>query len=141
MHPTKKKLQPSHRKDPGHLLEMIMAVIVFIAILIGIVALWEPFTEYIAHRTEHHAFLTFIGEVFSVVIGIEFFKLLCKPGKDTLLEVLMFVVARHMIIEETSPMDNLISILSILVLFVADKFFLSKHSFSEESDENDNDME
>ena len=56
---------------------------------------------------------------------IGFFKLLCKPGKETLLEVLMFVVARHMIIEETSTMENLTSIITIGLLFVIDRFLLS----------------
>ena len=74
-------------------------------------------------------FFEFIDFVFNVVIVIEFFKLLCTPGKDTLLEVLMFVVARHMIIEETSPMENLISILSIGVLFLIDLFLLGNLRF------------
>ena len=43
----------------------------------------------------------------------------------------MFVVARHMIIEETSPMENLISIITIALLFVIDFFLLSRLSHSE----------
>lgn len=115
--------------DSASFLERIMAVIVFIAIITAIISLWEPFLYFLAHRTEHGAFLEFVGTVFSVVIGIEFFKLLCKPGKDTLLEVLMFVVARHMIIEETSTLENLTSILTIGLLFLIDRFLLSNPKF------------
>lgn len=130
MNPTKKNNKLPAFKNPSHLLELIMAIIVFITIIIAIFALWEPFLHYLSHRTEHGAFLNFIGEVFGVVIGIEFFKLLCNPGKDTLLEVLMFVVARHMIIEKTSPTENLISIITILILFIADRYFLANPHFS-----------
>lgn len=115
--------------DSASFLERIMAVIVFIAIITAIISLWEPFLFFLAHRTEHGAFLEFVGTVFSVVIGIEFFKLLCKPGKDTLLEVLMFVVARHMIIEETTTLENLTSILTIGLLFVIDRFLLVNPDF------------
>ena len=124
-----KKFSPLN--NPSLFLEHIMAGIIFIAIIIAIIGLWEPFLDFVAHREENGSFLHFAGTVFSVVIGIEFFKLLCTPGKDTLLEVLMFVVARHMIIEETSPMENLISIITIALLFVIDFFLLSRLSHSE----------
>lgn len=120
----------SQLSNPSLLLEHIMAGIIFIAIIIAIFGLWEPFLNFVAHRNEAGSFLHFAGTVFSVVIGIEFFKLLCNPGKDTLLEVLMFVVARHMIIEETSPTENLISIITIALLFVIDFFLLSRQSLS-----------
>ena len=124
-----KNLNKEFISKSSRFLERIMAVIVFIAILAAILSLWEPFWEFWQHRTEHGAFFEFIDFVFNVVIVIEFFKLLCTPGKDTLLEVLMFVVARHMIIEETSPMENLISILSIGVLFLIDRFLLGNLRF------------
>lgn len=116
-------------KDPSLFLEHVMAIIVFIAIVVAIIALWEPFLHFWNHRTEPGQFLEFIGTVFGVVIGIEFFKLLCKPGKDTLLEVLMFVVARHMIIEETSTTENLVSIITIAILFLVDRFLLETPCF------------
>ena len=114
--------------DLGPILELIMAVIVFISIVCAIIALWDPFLHYLEHIHEAGAFLEFLGLIFSIVIGIEFFKLLCEPSRDTLLEVLMFVIARHMIIEETSAMENLLSILTIVILFFIDKYLLSSSS-------------
>ena len=113
-----KKINKKTIADLAFFLERIMSAIVFIAIIVAIISLWEPFLHFWEHRAQHGAFLEFLDIVFSIVIGIEFFKLLCKPGKETLLEVLMFVVARHMIIEETSTMENLTSIITIGLLFV-----------------------
>ncbi|MDO5146575.1 MAG: hypothetical protein Q4D60_06205 [Eubacteriales bacterium] len=135
MSPSKKNKIRKLLRDPSQFLEHTMAMIVFISILIATISLWEPFLHYLAHRGEHYTFLIFIGEIFNVVIGIEFLKLLCKPGKDTLLEVLMFVVARHMIIEKTSTVENLTSIVTILILFITDRYFLSNPSFACESSE------
>lgn len=111
----------------SEILEHIMAVIVFIAIVVATVSLWEPFRDFFINRHDSHAFHTFIGSVFIIVIGIEFFKLLINPNKHTLLEVLMFVIARHMIVEDTSAMENFLSIVSIAILFFIDKFLLAKH--------------
>ena len=60
-------------------LEHIMAAIVLIAIVIAIASLWEPFKEFLHTRTESGSFLEYMASVFDIVIGIEFFTLLCKP--------------------------------------------------------------
>ncbi len=105
-------------------LEQIMAAIVLIAIVIAIFSLWVPFKEFLQTRSESGTFLKYMASVFDIVIGIEFFKLLCKPRKDTMLEVLMFVIARHMIIEDTTAFENLLSIVAISILIIVDRYFL-----------------
>lgn len=110
----------------SEILEHIMALIVLIAIAVAVFSLWEPFRVLLENRFQNHAFLTFMAAVFDIVIGIEFFKLLCKPQKETMLEVLMFVIARHMIIEDTSALENLLSIVAISILIVVEQYFLKK---------------
>ena len=110
-------------------LEHVMAAIVLIAIVIAIISLWAPFKEFLHTSTESGAFLKYMASVFDIVIGIEFFKLLCKPRKDTMLEVLMFVIARHMIIEHTTAFENLLSITAISILIIVDRYFLKSKTF------------
>ena len=111
-------------------LEHIMAAIVLIAIVIAIASLWEPFKEFLHTRTESGSFLEYMASVFDIVIGIEFFKLLCKPRKDTMLEVLMFLIARHMIIEHTTAVENLLSIIAISILIIVDRYFLKSKTLN-----------
>ena len=111
-------------------LEHVMAEIVLIAIVIAIASLWEPFKEFLHTRTESGSFLEYMASVFDIVIGIEFFKLLCKPRKDTMLEVLMFVIARHMIIEHTTAVENLLSIIAISILIIVDRYFLKSKTLN-----------
>ena len=110
-------------------LEHIMAAIVLIAIVIAICSLWAPFKEFLQTRSESGAFLKYMASVFDIVIGIEFFKLLCKPRKDTMLEVLMFVIA-HMIIEHTTAFENLLSIVAISILIIVDRYFLKSKTLN-----------
>ena len=48
--------------------------------------------------------------------------MLCRHSMSTVVDVLMFAVARQMVIEHTTPMQNLITILSIGVLFLIRKY-------------------
>lgn len=104
------------------ILELAMALVVVAAIVVAGISLWEPFMAFIDNRFENTAFLTFIGYVFNILIGIEFLKMLSRPSSDTVLEVLTFMVARHMVVEQTTVLENLLSIVSIAVLFSMKKY-------------------
>lgn len=104
------------------ILELVMAVVVLSAILVAGVSLWQPFMDFVESRFEAEALLVFVGYVFNVLIGIEFLKMLSHPSSDTVLEVLIFLVARHMVIEDTNVWENLVSILSIALLFAMKKY-------------------
>lgn len=108
--------------DSCDIMELVMAFVVLVAIFVACVSLWDPFMEFIAGRFERDAFLTFVGYVFNILIGIEFLKMLSHPSSDTVLEVLTFLVARHMVIEDTTVVENLLSIISIGLLFAMKKY-------------------
>lgn len=103
-------------------LEIIINIILIVAVIIAIISLWQPFMEFINNRDSAHAFLDFLGYVMNILIGIEFFKMLCKPDVDTVLEVVMFVIVRHMIVAETSALENLLTIVGIAIIFAIKKF-------------------
>ncbi|MEH2944246.1 hypothetical protein VSQ32_15590 [Lachnospiraceae bacterium KK002] len=103
-------------------LELMMALVVLAAILIACSSLGSSFLDYWNDRSSNAAFLTFVGHVFNILIGIEFLKMLCQPSEDTVLEVLIFLVARHMILDHTTVVENLITILSIGILFAIKKY-------------------
>ena len=45
-----------------------------------------------------------------------------EGGAETVLEVLMFVVARHMIVHDTSAVENLLTIICIAIIFIIKKY-------------------
>ena len=108
--------------DSCDIMELILAGVVLIGILVACFSLWEPFLVFVENRFERGTFLVFVGHVFDILIGIEFLKLLCRPNANTIMEVLTFLVARHMIIEHTTAVENLLSIISIAVLFAMKKY-------------------
>ena len=98
----------------GEILELLMAAAVVVPEL---ARYWE-------HRTTAGAFLEYLDAVFNVVIGIEFLKMLCKPSSANIIEVLIFLIARHMIVQTTTPLEDLLSVVSIGILFFFRRFML-----------------
>ena len=59
------------------------------------------------------------------MVGAEFLKMLCKPRTENIIEALIFLIARHMIVQTTSATENLISVVSICMLFLFRRFMLA----------------
>lgn len=111
--------------EASEVMEIFMAVVVVAGIVVATVTLWPELSEYWANRMEPGAFLEFLDAVFNVVIGIEFIKMLCKPSSANIIEVLIFLISRHMIIQTTTAAQDLLSVLSIGILFLFRRFMLA----------------
>ena len=105
----------------GEILELLMAAAVVAGILVAMITLVPELARYWEHRTMTGAFMEYLDAVFNVVIGIEFLKMLCKPSSANIIEVLIFLIARHMIVQTTTPLEDL---LSICILFFFRRFML-----------------
>ena len=58
-------------------------------------------------------FSTFLSQALSLVVGVEFVKMLCQHSAQTVVEVLMFATARQMVVEHLGPAETLLGVLSI----------------------------
>lgn len=110
------------------ILELVVAVFVLIGIIMAIFSLLKDniriFEELLEDMT---SFRHYLEKIFVLVIGIEFLEMLCHPNSDNVIQVLIFLVARHMIVGETSPFEDFVSVLSIAVLIVLRKYMHSDH--------------
>ena len=120
-----------------HILELIAAIFVFISVVIALLALIPHVSELWQNRADTGAMLEFIEQVFVVVIGVEFIKMLCRPTADNVLETIIFLVARHMIVvTTTTPVDDLISTISIVLLCFVRRY-LKEHRLKDKMREED----
>ena len=106
-------------------LELIIALVAVIGVVIAAVNLFPELLVYWQNRMDTEAFLIFLDAVFDVVIGLEFIKMLCKPSSQNIMEVLIFLIARHMIVQKTSALEDLLSVVSIGILFFFRRFMLA----------------
>ncbi|MDD6157010.1 MAG: hypothetical protein PUB52_08345 [Lachnospiraceae bacterium] len=103
-------------------LELLIALCVGVALLVSVVLSVPNLIEVLSAQGSTDMFLVFLEQVFNLVVGIEFMKLLCKPSTDNVIEIVIFLVARHMIITTDSATDIFLSVLSIVILCVIRKF-------------------
>ena len=106
-------------KKVAHLLELLMALYVLVAIVVQMVNVTKELYAF-ATASSSESFLEMLAGILVVVVGIEFFALLCKPSVERVLEVILFVLARHMIVHETSAIEDLIVVVSIAIVVLVD---------------------
>lgn len=104
------------------IIETVVALVVLLAILVAGVRVLFEVKDLVLAPDVDEAFTTFLRSAFNVVIGIEFVKMLAKHSPGSAIEVLLFAIARQMVVEHTSPVENLVSILAILLIFVIRKY-------------------
>ena len=104
------------------LLEILLSGLVLIGLLFSAVPLirWMPGLLIDGNEVEIR---TFLERSLDIVIGIEFIKMLAKHSPGSSLEVLLYAIARHMVVGHESALDNLISVGAIALIFVVRKFF------------------
>ena len=59
---------------------------------------------------------------FNLIIGVELIRMMYYHTPDTVFEVLLFAIARGMVAEHTTPLENLLSIVAIAILFLVRKY-------------------
>ena len=103
------------------LLEILLSGLVLIGLLLSIVPLlkWMPGLLVDGNEVEIR---TFLERALDIVIGIEFIKMLAKHSPGSALEVLLYAIARHMIVGHESAVENFISVASIALIFFVRKF-------------------
>ena len=83
--------------------ELFISAIIMIAVIGGTIYLVKDVVQLMMNYPTSRDIYKFVGVAFNLVICIEFVKMLCKHTPDTLVEVMMFAIARQMIVEHTSP--------------------------------------
>ena len=104
------------------LLEILLSGLVLIGLRLSIVPLlqWMPGLLVDGNEVEIR---TFLERALDIVIGIEFIKMLAKHSPGSSLEVLLYAIARHMVIGHESAFENLLSVGAIALIFIVRKFF------------------
>ena len=104
------------------LLEIVLSGLVLIGLLLSIVPLlkWMPGLLFDGNDAEIR---TFLERSLDIVIGIEFIKMLAKHSPGSSLEVLLYAIARHLVVGHDSAFENLLSVGAIALIFIVRKFF------------------
>ena len=124
-HPVESHWRTSLRNriiQASSLLEVLLSGLVLIGLLLSVVPLirWMPGLLFDGNEAEIR---TFLERSLDIVIGIEFIKMLAKHSPGSVLEVLLYAIARHMIVGHEDAVQNLVSVGAIALIFIIRKYF------------------
>jgi len=69
-----------------------------------------------------------LSAAFALVIGVEFTKMLYKHTPESIIDVLLFAIARQTVIYHTNMLDMLVGVVAIGGLFAAKHYFIYMRS-------------
>lgn len=77
--------------------------------------------------SDEDVFTYLLENAMNIAVGVELIKMLCKHSPMTVVEVLMFAIARHMIVAHASVWDTLVGVICIAILFATRKYLFIAH--------------
>ena len=111
----------------SYIFELLISLIVGTSIIIFGVRLVVDTIDAVSVSKGVDALVTVLDDAIILAIGAELIKMLCKHTPETVIEVLAFALARQLIVGHASPLENLVTVAAIAVLFAIRKFLLIKN--------------
>ena len=127
-----------HKKVSGffniavHVLEYLIACIT-LGVLIGLTG-YEIY-KMIFTSGYFDSATTYLHNILTIVVGLEFVRMLINLTPANTLEVLIVAIARQIIVDHGSPLNNVVCVLCIGGLFATRKFLISKKDLARELSE------
>ena len=117
-----------------HVIERFIALITIMALLAALgLEIYEMFTEVGYFREVDHL----LHNLLTIVVGLEFVRMLIDTTPANILEVLTVAITRHVILSHENPWSNIASIACIAGLFAIRRFLIRRHELKEEMVEQD----
>ncbi len=117
-----------------HFLEFIIAIITLV-VLVGMLGMeiYRMFTTDGYFATIN----TYLHNILTLVVGLEFVRMLLDMTPANTLEVLIVAIARQVILSHDNPWSNVASVLCIAGLFAIRRFLIPKNEMTIELSEVD----
>lgn len=113
------------------ILELILASLLAVGVIISFTDILGYFRilYYTSPIDTLPVMQTFLGHILTLVIGLELAVMLIRHTPSSVIEVLLYAIARKMIIESKTMTDILLGVVAIGVLFFINKFFDPARNF------------
>lgn len=117
-----------------HILELFIACLTLV-VLVGMLGL--EIYKMIRDPSYFSTADQFLHNILTIVVGLEFVRMLVDLTPANILEVLTVAIARHVILSHDDPLSNLACILCIAGLFATRRFLIPKKEMTVELSEVD----
>lgn len=129
----RKKLQDK-MFEGSYLIELFISLLVGVAVLVLSVKTVVDMCQMSFLQQGVDSLVVVLDKAITLAIGAELIKMLCKHTPETIIEVLAFALARQLIVGHAAPLDNLLTVAAIAILFAIRRFLLNRHDMVETPD-------
>ena len=95
-------------------------------------AMGREILELILHPGATSDVSGFLHEILTIVVGLEFVRMLIDTTPASILEVLTVAITRHVILSHDDPVSNLLSVACIAGLFAIRRFLFRRGELKQE---------
>lgn len=106
----------------SYYLEMFISLLLIVVIIFLSVKLVINIFDINFMLSNDDVFTYFMENAMSLAVGVELIKMLCKHSASTVVEVLLFAIARQIIVSHSSVMNMVAGVLCIVALLATRKF-------------------
>lgn len=115
-----REIIPEYLYRLAQVLELVVSAVVAVAICWSIYAIFGDFGVMMDDPAMNLD--DFLALAFNIIIGIELLKMLCRHSVGAVVEVLLFALARGLVIDHGGAVENLVTVAAIGLLFVVRKY-------------------
>lgn len=124
--------------EVARILEILISMVVLVAIVLQLSAIPTLFKVYVIGNDSMRSFHAFLDNILTLAIGLEFFRMICYSDADAVLDVVMFVLAHHLLTHGDSALDGLLTVIGIAIVVLVNlllKFYHKKMGEKEPEEE------
>lgn len=112
------RITVSYLTKTSAFLEFFVAAVLLIAILAGAVLLAVNLISDLIHNPQSVNLNQVLGDALALVVGIEFIKMLVKHAPEAVVEVLLFAIAREMVVTHAGSAETLMGVIAVGIIFL-----------------------
>lgn len=109
-----------------YVFECIISVIMLLVILVETALLVQHIAVGVMDPSITIKINELMDSILWLVIGLEFVRMLLEHSHAAVLEIMLFAIARQMIVAHTSMLENLLAVLAIGGIFAVRKYLYAK---------------
>ena len=117
-----------------HIMEAIIAIMTLI-VIIGMLGYEVYRMITVKDYFTDHGLNNYLHNILTIVVGLEFVRMLMDMTPANTLEVLIVAISRHVILSHDDPLSNVACVLCIAGLFATRRFLIPKKEMKVELSE------
>ncbi|MBC8586700.1 hypothetical protein [Paratissierella segnis] len=109
-----------------YVLEMIITALIAIGVIIGLIDLFRYFPAiFVADAPEsYEIFQSFLAYALVLIVGVELMLMIINHSTKAIMELILFVIARKMLIYSHTMKDLVLGTIAIAIVFAILKFLI-----------------